>query len=174
MPDTQALLSQIYVELDGQLASDLKVHTPWGGSDLMNDLMEATEESSMHLPDVATLVLHDSHLKWIDDPRLAPGKKLTISFKSGAENAKVFDGEVVELEPNFSPSTQELTVRAFDRLHRVARGKQARTFQNVTDGDIAKTIASELGLEAKVGPASIVHPHVFQRNETNLEFLQRQ
>lgn len=175
MPDTAGLISQIYVELDGANALDAKVPGGRGSppSNLMSDLIEATIESSLHLPDVATLVLHDPHLQWIDDPRLAPGKKLKISFKSGTEQSTVFDGEIVELEPHFSSSTQELTVRAFDRLHRVSRGKYARTFQNVTDGDIAKTIAGELGLTPKVGPASVVHQHVFQRNETNLEFLQR-
>lgn len=175
MPDTSALLSQIYVELDGANATTVQAASARGDppSDLMSDLIEATIESSLHLPDVATLMVHDPHLHWIDDPRLAPGKKLKISFKSGGVEATVFDGEIVELEPAFSASTQELTVRAFDRLHRVARGRKARTFQNVTDGDIAKAIASELGLSPKVGPTSVVHPHVFQRNETNLDLLQR-
>jgi phage protein D/phage baseplate assembly protein gpV len=64
-------------------------------------------------------------------------------------------------------------VRAFDRLHRLSRGRQVRSFQNVTDSDVASRIARECGLQADIQPTREVHPYLFQSNQTNLEFLRQ-
>src|SRR5262249_23286345 len=130
-------------------------------------------ESSLHLPDVATLRITDSALRWIDEKGLEPGKRLKVSAKgpeSKNENP-LFDGEIVELEPEFTPSAQVLTVRAFDVLHRLSRGRYVRSFLNVSDGDLVQKIAQEVGLRAEVKGSTRVHPYLFQNNETNLEFL---
>src|SRR6266508_1826676 len=163
MPDTNTLLSQFYLTIDGADAPH----------DLMGDLVEVSVETSLHLPDVATLTLHDPRLRWVDDNRLAPGTAITVAAKAGHGEKPLFDGEIVEIEPDFGPSTQRLVVRAFDRLHRLNRGRYVRSFLNVTDGDLVSKIAQEVGLKTEVGPTSQVHPYVFQANETNLAFLQR-
>ena len=161
MADTSELLSQFYVKLDGSDAAE----------DFMRDLTEITVENSLHLPDVATLVLHDPHLRWIDADSLAPGRSVKISARHASGEKPIFDGEIVELEPDFHPSTQILTVRAFDRMHRLSRGQHLRSFQNVTDGDLVKKLAQEVGLKAHSAPTSQVYPYVFQNNQTNLAFL---
>lgn len=164
MAETRQLLSQFYLSVDGIEGAT--------GVELEGDLLEITIESSLHLPDMATIVLHDSRLKWADDARLAPGKGLRVSARSARDEHPLFDGEIVEIEPEFATGSQQLTVRAFDRLHRLGRGRRVRSFVNVTDGDLVKKIAAELGLRARVEGASQLHPYVFQSNETNLTFLQ--
>lgn len=161
MPDTSKLLSQFYVMLDGEVAFE----------EFMRDVMEITVESSLHLPDVATIVLHDPHLKWIDADALTPGKAVIVSARGASKEELIFDGEIVELEPDFHPATQILTVRAFDRLHRLSIGQHTRSFQNVTDSDLVKKLAQEVGLRAVSGPTTQVHQYVFQNNRTNLAFL---
>jgi phage protein D len=161
---TSTLLNQIYIKLGGGDAPP----------DLMQALVEVTVESSLHLPDVATIVLHDPGLRWIDFAPLSPGTALVISTKmseTGASAQPIFDGEIVELEPGFRPGLQDLTVRAFDRMHRLTYGRQVRSFQNVTDSDLVTKIAQEVGLQADVEATSQVHPYVLQNNETNLQFL---
>jgi phage protein D/phage baseplate assembly protein gpV len=162
MPDTSTYLSQLYVKIEDIDAPE----------SLMHDLLETTIETSLHLPDVATMILNDPRLHWIDDASLAPGKTLKISAKANGNDAPLFEGEIVELEPDFSPSTQRLVVRAFDRLHRLSRGRHVRSFVNVSDADLVRKIGQELGLYAQVGPNSQIHPYVLQSNQTNLEFLQ--
>ncbi len=161
MVDTAQLLSQFYVKLAGADASD----------DFNRDLLEVTIETSLHLPDVATLVLHDPSLHWIDDASLEPGTQLEISAKADKATKTIFDGEIVEIEPNFGPGTHNLIVRGFDRLHRLSRGRQVRSFQNVSDSDLVQRIASEVGLQAQVGATPEVHDYLLQDNQTNLEFL---
>jgi len=163
MPEKQNLLSQIALKLDGADAPTA----------LMDDLLDVTVENSLHLPDVATLVLHDTRLHWIDDASLMPGKSLQISASIERQEKPLFDGEIVEVEPDFAPSTQRLIVRAFDRLHRLARGQHVRSFINVSDDDLVTKLAQEAGLQAKVGQANQVYSYVFQNNETNLHFLQK-
>jgi phage protein D len=158
---TSAQLSLFFVKIDNVDVSEA----------LMLDLHEVTVETSLCLPGVATLLLNDSQLRWIDEPGLAPGKSLQIAVKLPGGERPLFDGEIVELEPEFGPQTHRLLVRAFDRLHRLTRGRQARSFQQVTDGDLVNKLAAEAGLRAQSAATSVVHPYAFQHNQTNLEVL---
>jgi phage protein D len=161
MPDTTNLLSQFYVKIGGTDAS----------TDFMRDLIEVTVESSLHLPDVATLTLHDRRLQYIDDAHIAPGVTVEIAAKAGQKSDPLFDGEIVELEPDFRPGDPHLVVRAFDRLHRLARGRTVRTFVDYTEEDIVQKIVNEVHLELEMDTTTGVNPYVLQYNQTNLEFL---
>lgn len=160
-----------YIRIDGDLATN----------EMLN-LDALTIDSSLHLPDMATLTLRDltplskggRAYQFVDDQKsqFQNGKELTISIRVGDNfEENVFEGEIVEVEANLYAHGQRLIVRAFDRLHKLARGTHTRTFQNVTDMDVVKKVASELGLKAKVGPASFVHDYIMQSNQTDLEFL---
>lgn len=159
-----------YIRVDGDLASEE-----------MLSLDSVTIESSLHMPDMAVIVLRDntpmtggSAYRFVDDKQaeFTNGKPLTISIRVGKhEETKVFDGEIVEVEASLHSHGQRLVVRAFDRLHKLARGTYTRTFQNVTDMDVVKKIASEIGMKAKTGKANFVHDYVLQANQTNLDFL---
>jgi phage protein D len=164
MPETQEHTSQFGIQVEGLDET--------AAASLLADVVEITVESSLHLPDVATIVLHDSWLRWVDDKRLDPGKGIKLSARpSDGDEQPLFDGEIVELEPEFGAAATHMVVRAFDRLHRLSRGRFVRSFLNVTDGDLVQKIAKELGLKAEVGSTSQVHPYVFQNNESNLDFL---
>jgi uncharacterized protein involved in type VI secretion and phage assembly len=163
MPNTPHLFSQLYIAIGGANAPE----------DLMRDLLGITVESSLHLPDVATITLHDPRLRWIDEALLEPGTKIRVTAKAAGEEQPLFDGEVVEIEPAFEPGAHQLVVRAFDRLHRLARGRHVRSFQNVSDADLVRKLAEEIGLEAQIEIAGPIHAYVLQANETNLAFLQR-
>ena len=165
MPEKSTLASHIHLKIDGQYVSE----------ELMNALLEVTVESSLHMADAATLALHDPKLRWIDDALVAPGKTFEILTKPTSQQddfLSVFEGEFVELEPQFEHGTHRLLIRAFDRLHRLARGRFVRSFQNVTDSDVAQKIAQEVGLQPDVEHTKQVHAYLFQNNQTNLEFLQ--
>src|SRR3989442_9091890 len=140
MADTENLVHQVFLEITGL--------SPERCVELLGDLISLTVESSLHLPDVATLVVHDSNLHWIDEAALEPGKGLKVSAKAEDATYPIFDGEIVEVEPDFAPHAQRLVIRAFDRLHRLSRGHHARSFVNVTDSDIVQKIAREVGLHA--------------------------
>jgi phage protein D len=161
LPDTTGLLSHWYIKIDGQ-----DVPTPF-----MHAVASATVESSLHLPDVATITLHDPGATFVDAANVAPGKTVEIRAQTGNTQHKLFDGEIVELEADFVSGDRRVVVRAFDRLHRLARIRKVRTFVNATDCDMASTLAGEVGLQAETGNVSIVHPYAIQDNVSNLDFL---
>jgi hypothetical protein len=73
MAEKQNLISQFYLEVEGMGESPLL--------ELQRDLLSVTVESSLHLPDVATLRISDTSLRWIDEKSLEPGKRLKVSAK---------------------------------------------------------------------------------------------
>jgi len=157
-----SLPSQFYLQFDESDAPE----------DLQRDVLEVTVENSLHLPDAATLVLQDMKLRWMDEARLMPGHTLKVFAGARPTGKPLFDGEIVELQPELTPGSIRLVVRAYDRLHRLARGRHVRSFQNLTDGDLVQKIAQEAGLQAKFGPATEVQPYLLQANQTNLALLQ--
>jgi phage protein D/phage baseplate assembly protein gpV len=164
MSERNALQSNFYLSLGGQPV-DLE---------LMRDLEQVVVETSLHLPDVATITLHDPRLRWVDSALIEPGASLRVAARVGGVEARLFDGEIVELEPDFAGAAPRLVVRAFDRLHRLARLSFARAFQNVSDAELIGRLADEAGLHVRVGPAAAhIHRHLFQVNESNLALLQR-
>ncbi|MGL4596812.1 MAG: VgrG-related protein, partial [Bacteroidia bacterium] len=133
-------------------------------------------ENSLTLHDVATIEFLDSKIDLIDNENFKVGDpfEVSVAFGKNGKETTIFKGEVVECEPEYKLPLISLKVRAFDEAHRLARGKQIRDFQNVTDSDIAKKIAGEAGLDPKgIEGTSITYPYVFQDNQSNLEFLKQ-
>lgn len=88
------------------------------------------------------------------------------------EGLSVFKGEVVGLEPAFRVRGASVcTVRAFNRMHRLLRGRKTRTFTDKKDSDIAKLIAEESQLKVEVEDTKTVREHVWQHNQTDLELI---
>ncbi len=104
------------------------------------------------------------------------GDAIELDFKADGNPAVVgFAGEIVGVEPAFNNrgAVASATIRAFDKLHRLTRGKKERTFQGKSDADIARALAAEAGLAfGETGPeATQKYDHVYQHNQTDLEFL---
>jgi phage protein D len=163
MSDTKGHVPLPYVKINGQIDQAMAA-----------DLKEMVVESSLHLPDVATITLMDNGLTWSSKEPIKPGAKVMIEAKldQGSEGS-LFDGEIVEIEQVFEKGQKFLIIRAFDRLHRLSRGRKARTFLNIKDSDLASQIASEVGLTADVEATKAVHKYVIQSNQSNLEFLRQ-
>ena len=117
--------------------------------------------------DVATMAL--------DVSRVPPamGDDVLVEAVTGGTATSVFKGEIVGLEPVVAAASSSVVVRAFNRLHRLSRGQKTRTFERQSDAEIATTIASEAGLEMGFASPEIStkYDHVFQHNQTDLEFL---
>jgi phage protein D len=89
------------------------------------------------------------------------------------QTSPIFTGEVTALEPSFGSGEggDTLKIQAFNRLHRLTFGTQQRTFQKMTDSEIASKIADEVGLTGEVEDTIIQREHVTQENVNNLTFL---
>lgn len=137
-----------------------------------------TVDDHTDLPSMFALELgaHDNlgaKLRWLDEDVFAIGDEIDVRLGyAGAPLQSVMVGEVTGLEPAFaSDRLPSLTVRGYDRRHRLQRGGKIRTFVEKKDSDIAAQIAQEAGLQAEVEDTRVMHKYVIQGNQTDMEFL---
>ena len=154
-----------------------------GGSaqaDMLKDLISVTVDSSLYLPSMLTVELFDDELTWVDSSKIDLGKAVEISFEEQEEpdstdtplTKVLFQGEITSIEPRFAENGRStLVFRAYDQSHRLHRGKQSRTFLQMTDSDIVSKIAQEAGLTAVADTTSITFDYLVQTNQTDMEFL---
>ncbi|MGQ9682606.1 MAG: VgrG-related protein [Anaerolineae bacterium] len=164
MPTQQRLMDHVLIKVDG---NDLPPET-------MNDLIEVTVDTSLHLPDAFVIRLHDERLEQVDNGPFALGKEVEIAATPQDSSASrvLIKGEITSLEPEFGEGTQAvLAVRGYDRSHRLHRGTHTKTYVNMTDSDVANAIAREAGLRAQVDATSEVYQHILQLNQSHMEFL---
>jgi len=161
--ENQAMIAHFAIKVDGTNAAER----------VYSDLLEIVVESTLNMPDMATIKIHDAEFHWIDDSLFTEGKKIEIEASNQeGQLESIFKGEIVGIEMDLSAiGTPSVTVRCFDKSHRLHRGRKARSFLNVTDSDLAKKLAEEAGLKVSADATSAVHDWVLQNNQTNWEFL---
>jgi phage protein D len=114
---------------------------------------------------------------WIDDSRFAAGAALELKIGYGETLDKVFDGDIVGLGLELHATEPPvMTVDAYNRLHRLGRGRQPpakKPKSNSTYGDLITAIAKRYDLTAKVegSDADKQNETVNQQNESDLEFV---
>ena len=112
-------------------------------------------------------------LMWIDDSLFREGNAVEIQmgYESGSLMMRMA-GEITGLEPEFSTAqAPTLTVRGYDRRHRLLRGHKTRSFVKMKDSAIARQIAAEAGLTGRVVDSKTTFDYVMQQNQTDLDFL---
>jgi phage protein D/phage baseplate assembly protein gpV len=163
MPQNSPLVSQVLMKLDG---NDVD-HT------ILTKLVSVVVDQHAYLPGMFTLTFYDTDLKLLDQGPFDLTKKLTVSMENeGGEPFPLIDGEITALEPVFQESmVAELVVRGYDKSHRLFRQTKSKAFLNKKDSDLASDIAQAAGLNAEVEVTSIVYDHIFQDNQSDMDFL---
>lgn len=131
-------------------------------------------EESVQLPDYFAIHFDDPHFELFDKGTFAIGTRVEIAFRAEGDPVVVTSGEItaISVEPGAS-GRHELVLTGFDLTHRLARVPKSRSFQRVTDADIAARIAGEYGLDADVDATGGTHDYVLQAGETDYAFLRR-
>lgn len=104
---------------------------------------------------------------------MAPGSKVEVSLgyqKKG--DTKLFEGEVIGTSVLVTENGPRLfSVRAFDYLHRLTRGRKTRTFLDQKFSDIVSVVAQDRGLTLDAEDTAFVREYVIQHNQTDLDFV---
>jgi phage protein D/phage baseplate assembly protein gpV len=160
VPD-DALLDLCTIKLNGADAPE----------ELLGAIEEVVVEDDVNLPNVMTLRIVDQSLEWIDHASLAIGTEMEVLMGRGEARDRIGIGEIVALELDQRPGTARVVVQAFDRAHRLHRGRHVRTFQKVTDADVVSRIAQDAGLQVDSDASSNQHEYVIQDNLSDYSFL---
>jgi phage protein D len=138
-------------------------------------MVELKLEQNLMLPDAFLIRFTDPELELIDGDRFALGSTVELSLAGPGDRQprSVFKGEITSLEPEFTQDGLLLTVRGFDRSHRLNRARKTATFQDMTASDIASKLAGANGLSPRVTSTRAKPKFSQQNNETDWEFLWR-
>ncbi len=167
-PTSAPLISNVDIFVNGKVLTE----------DLHSHLVDVSVDLDVNIPSMFSMTFSgraniSEGLDWIDDRIFEIGNEVKIKMGYGDSLQPVMIGEITSLEPEFSAmSPTSLTIRGFDRRHRLQRGHKTRTFLKLKDSEIASQIASDSGLSATVTDSKIVHDYLLQANQTDLAFLQ--
>ncbi len=162
MPATDVLVPNYLVKINGQRLTQA----------MAADVMEVRVEEKLDLPARFSLMLSDPDHQWVNAHDLAEGGSVKVELGYLNDTVELFDGEITGLffdYPAHGPKT--MTVRGYDRLHRLAREKKTRTFRDMQESQIVQQIAGDASLQNDVESTTEAQPYLLQNNQTDLEFL---
>lgn len=143
------------------------------------DLLKVAVYEDVSAPDMFTIellnwdMLHQT-FTWSDSDLFSLGAGVSIAMGFGDDLETLIEGEVTGLEPDFdTEQNPTVTVRGYDRSHRLMRGRRTRSFKDMTDSAIAAEIASQAHLTSKVINSKLVNSCVLQPNLTDMQFLEQ-
>jgi phage protein D len=109
---------------------------------------------------------------YFDGQVLDFGKELEVSIGPLSEARVIFKGKLSAIEAQHEEAREPLVVAmAEDRLMDLRLTRRFRTYENQSDAEIARAIASAHGLSAEVDAEGPVYKVVQQWNQSDLAFL---
>jgi phage protein D len=140
-----------------------------------NRIKEIRIVDHLRLPDVCTVRVAYPQGDGVDSMPFDVGRALEVRLGATQEQVPqpLFKGEIITIEPEFGSGGCAVTIRAFDRSHRLHRSRVVRTFQNQTSSDIVSAVVGEAGLSADCDASGEAHTFIQQDNETDWDFIWR-
>jgi phage protein D len=139
-----------------------------GGAIESSHFLSFVVERDMFQPCMAAIVLANQEGKYsskkVGDP---------VEIKVGDDKTSIYKGEVVGLEPTYKGGEKtRILIRAMNKFHRLLRFRKSLTFTDKTDQQILNQVVGDAGLSlAWKHDKSITYKHVYQHNQTDMEFL---
>lgn len=155
----------VKLKVGSETLGDKSESTATGG-----DILGFTVERDMGQPDMAAIVLSNQEAHWSTKLKIADQVELKVGDGGGTS---IFEGEIVGLEAHYKGGEKaRLTIRAMNKMHRLLRLRKSITFTDKNDQQILSQVATDVGLSLEwKHEKSITYKHVYQHNQTNLEFL---
>lgn len=133
-----------------------------------NHFQSYVVDRDMFQPDMAAIVLANQ-----GDVYSTKTIGTEIEVQVGNNKTSVFKGEIVGLEPVYKGGDKTvILIRAMNKLHRLLRKRKSITFTDKSDQQILNQVVGDAGLTLEwKHETSITYKHVYQHNQTDLEFL---
>ncbi len=114
----------------------------------------------------------EQQLMYMDGRILDFGKSLRVAIGPLEGQRTIFDGYISALEVSFDEGEDaEVSICAEDRLMDLRMTRRMRSYEEMSDADIASEIASEHGLTPEVDVTGPTYDRIQQWNMSDLAFL---
>lgn len=121
---------------------------------------------------MAKINLIDDNFTIQEKDTFSIGKEIDITISKDNKDTIIFKGEVARVDYIFEASESDsIQIICYDGLYKVAREYHSRAFLESKISAVASTMAGESGLSVKVDATTTKHEHIYQNNQSNLEFL---
>ncbi|MCC6232549.1 MAG: phage late control D family protein [Verrucomicrobiales bacterium] len=169
---TEPLLASVapVIEIDGEVSGDLA-----------RDLVRLeVDETTAGLKTLTLRLLAQGPLpgevreglRYLDGALLDFGRALTVSIGPADTARRIFDGNISALEVTHEEGRPpEVTLFAEDKLMALRMTRRCKTYESMTDAQIAESIAAEHGLTPAVDADGPTYDRVQQWNMSDLAFL---
>lgn len=158
----QQLAPRLYLKIGGSNASE----------QVTDAIVSVEVDDSLTLPDMFSIHLRDPNLEWIDADTFSLGTEVEISAGRENQETTILKGEITGIEPRLNREMgPTIMIRGFDKSHRLNRGRKTKSYQQMTDSDIAQSVAQDNSLRCQADSTSQVREYVLQDNQTDWEFL---
>ena len=95
------------------------------------------------IPVLFAITFHDPDRDVLGKLHATIGDTVTIKVTPpGGSPETLMKGEVTGFEAEYGATRLRTVIRGYDMSHRLHRGRRTETYKNVTDSDIARTVAS--------------------------------
>ncbi|MFX0194749.1 MAG: phage late control D family protein [Candidatus Hodarchaeota archaeon] len=151
--------------------------------DLYPDIVSVEAEEDERLASVFNIRLairlpRDGTWTWIDDERLSPWKKVSISAGFADNVVEVITGYITQVKPYFDSelSRSYLDVKGMDGSVLMSTEEKLKDWPNKKDSDIATQIFTDYGFTPEVEDTGVVHDEAIStiiQKETDIQFLKR-
>ena len=134
-----------------------------------NHLVSFDVTLDLNQPDMCCIRLRNDGNEYSNEVALA--NEVSIETSDGKP---IFKGELVGLDTAYQASGENtVSLMAFNALHRLLRVSRSQTFQEMNDAAIVDRVVKIHPLKAQCGELAkkITHNHVYQTNQTDLQFL---
>lgn len=111
-------------------------------------------------------------LLYLDGKDLDFGKTIEVAIGSGGDARTVFKGHISAIEADLVEGEDpEVRVFAEDKLMRLRMSRRCRTYENKSDADVARDIATLHSLRPEIAADGPTYDYVQQWNQSDLAFL---
>ena len=146
---------------------------------LLPRVMSASVDLSVDKTGMLTLEMESYDKKkdeahWMDNELVSLGKAIEVKMGYGNDVKSLFFGDIMGISASLSPAEPPtLTIRAYDRRHKLETYSASRHFEKKTYTDIARDVAYAAGLSFKGDDSKVTHEYVEKFNQSDMAFLEK-
>jgi phage protein D len=166
MADSAFISARPSFKLDGQSRADLE---PALTAMIVNLPLHGGAHGELHFTNWGTPEGQQDPDFTLDDIPL--GAELEI-YVGEVSPVRLMKAEITALEERYGEGAPTLVMLVQDKLHRLARSRHCRTFDDQSPDDVVRSIAGDAGLQSDVNLSSL-NGTWHQLNESDLAFLLR-